>query len=149
VSEPNRIYVTSGQLFCGDGSHVASTVLGSCVAVCLWDPKRRHGGMIHYLLPSWNGAGPKLNYGDTAIARLVEEMEAAGSPRKNLKAVLVGGAAVLGLTGQTVGDRNAAVAEDMLKKLGIPVVGSCLGGREGRTVAFSVANGNVRLRKLG
>lgn len=149
MNEPNRVYVTSGQLFCGDHNNIASTVLGSCVAVCLWDPQRKHGGMIHYLLPTWNGSGPELNYGDTAITMLVEEMEAAGSSRSSLKAVLVGGAAVLGQPGFTVGDRNAAVAEDMLQKLGIPVVGSCLGGREGRCVAFTVANGNVRLRKLG
>ncbi|MBF0165687.1 MAG: chemotaxis protein CheD, partial [Magnetococcales bacterium] len=62
-----------GALFAQNGAYVITTVLGSCIAVCLWDRMRKEGGMNHYKLPLWNGDGlPSPKYGNIAIAKLIE-----------------------------------------------------------------------------
>src|SRR6056297_3813852 len=80
-------------LFAPRESHIINTILGSCVAVCFWDPTMNIGGMAHYMLPLWNGEGlasPK--YGNIAIPKLIEKMTGLGSKQKNLKAKIFGGA---------------------------------------------------------
>ena len=73
-------YLYPGELFVHREPHVVSTVLGSCISVCLWDPERRLGGINHFLLPLWNGEGlPTPKYGNIAISRLIEKMEALGA----------------------------------------------------------------------
>ena len=105
-------------------------MLGSCVAVCLFDPALRAGGINHYLLPYWNGEGlasPK--YANIALPKLLEKMLELGCRRQNLRAKLFGGGAVFqqigGLFG--VGERNIQFAEQYLADAGIPVVARDVG----------------------
>jgi chemotaxis protein CheD len=79
-------------LFASRERHKVSTILGSCVAVCLYDPIAQIGGINHFMLPFWNGQGlasPK--YGNIAIERLVEKMISLGCKKNNLKAKVFGG----------------------------------------------------------
>ena len=72
-----EVFLAQSQIFSDTRPHRLSTVLGSCVAVCLWDQRLKFGGMNHYMLPMWNGAGlasPK--YGNIAIPKLIEQMNA-------------------------------------------------------------------------
>src|SRR3972149_9955326 len=55
----SRIYLPPGQLFASAERAAVSTILGSCVAVCLWDPILKIGGINHYLLPLWTGQGTR------------------------------------------------------------------------------------------
>jgi len=83
----NTHYLIAGSLFAHKERHMVTTVLGSCVSVCLWDCVRKRGGINHYMLPFWNGEGlasPK--YGNIAIAKLIEKMLEFGSDRRNLRA---------------------------------------------------------------
>jgi chemotaxis protein CheD len=150
MTESRRVILSPGGLFCGDHSFVVSTILGSCIAVCLWDRNCRRGGMNHFQLPRWDGAGEPLNYGDAAIQRLVAEIEAMGSLRASLDAKLFGGAAVLGsgVPGSTVGEKNAAAAVEILDRLGIPVIGGSVGGPLGCHIRFDLATGDVVLRRV-
>lgn len=135
----------------GGGGQVR-TVLGSCVAVCLWDRETRAGGMNHYLLPFWNGEGlPSPRYGNVATPRLVERMLQLGCRRERLVAKVFGGAAVLDVSVGLfpIGERNAALALDLLAAEGIPVVAQDLGGEWTRTLLFSPENGEVLLRRIG
>src|SRR5690554_372550 len=96
-------------LFASREPYVVKTILGSCVAICLWDPVTKIGGINHYMLPTWNGndlASPK--YGNIAIDKLLERMIFLGAKRENLKAKIFGGAELLesGANGTLIGERN-------------------------------------------
>lgn len=144
-------YLYPGMLFARNGEYIISTILGSCVAICLWDPILRLGGMNHYLLPLWNGEGlPTPRYGNVAIPMLIEKMISLGSMRANLKAKVFGGANVLENIGGLleVGSRNILLAEETLAAEEICVIGHDLGGSAGRKVIFFTESGDVFVRKF-
>ncbi|HKJ05815.1 MAG TPA: chemotaxis protein CheD [Geopsychrobacteraceae bacterium] len=143
-------YLYPGALFVDSRPHLVTTVLGSCVAVCLWDSVQKVGGINHYLLPLWNGEGlstPK--YGNIAIEKLISGMLDLGCKKKYLVAKLFGGAALWqnqhGLL--RVGDRNASLAQDILKEHNIPIVASDLLGEQGRKIIYNTETGAVLLRR--
>jgi len=143
-------YLFPGGLFAHHQQHRITTVLGSCVSVCLWDPVSRIGGINHYLLPFWNGEGlPTPRYGNIAIDALLEKVLDLGASRGSLQAKLFGGAAMWenpnGLL--AVGERNIALARRLLGQLRIPIVAADLGGDTGRKIIFDTASGAVLLRR--
>ena len=76
----------------GDPAAVLTTVLGSCVACCLWDPEAAVGGMNHFLLPEGRGGGlAAMSAGSTAMEVLINECLKAGAARERLRARLFGG----------------------------------------------------------
>lgn len=128
-----------------------STILGSCVAVCLWDIKLRCGGMNHYMLPLWNGKGlasPK--YGNIAIQKLYEKMLSMGSLKENLQAKIFGGSDILQSSSYqfNIGTRNIEIAEKFLAELGIRVQAMSVGGPSGRKILFDSEKGTVIQRYI-
>lgn len=123
------------------------TVLGSCVAVCLYDTKNHISGMNHYLLPLWNGNGLKsLKYGNISTERLIEGMISVGADLKRMEAKVFGGG-VLNINAElSVGPRNVQVALEILKNYKIPVVAQDVGGDRGRKVIFSNEDGSAYLK---
>jgi chemotaxis protein CheD len=129
--------------------HVVTTILGSCVALCLRDPVTGEGGINHYMLPLWNGEGlPTPKYGNVAIENLIGRFRSRSQGR--LEAKLFGGAFVLGAASGTftVGDRNVAVAREMLADARIPVVAEDVGGTSGRKIIFDTRTGVVLVSRL-
>lgn len=127
------------------------TILGSCVAICLYDSKMKSGGMNHFMLPFWNGKGlasPK--YGNIALQRLVEQMLDLGAHKENMVAKVFGGGNVLeSLSRQNdIGTRNIAVASDLLNSYGIRVASHSLGGELGRKIIFETNTGKVHQRYI-
>lgn len=123
-----------------------TTILGSCVAVCLWDRTLSIGGINHYMLPTWNGmelASPK--YGNIAIERLVEKMIQLGSSQSSLVAKIFGGGEVIAFSSNMmhIGQRNVMVAEEMLAEKNIPIIGRSTGGNNGRKIIFNTKTGEV------
>lgn len=138
-------------LFAEPGEYSVTTVLGSCVSVCLWDPSTRTGGMNHYLLPFWNGDGLRTpKYGNIAIPALIEKLLQAGCLKANIRAKVFGGGKVLeSTTGLlNVGERNIHYAEAALEEARIPIIGKDVGGTTGRKLLFMTATGDVFVRKL-
>ncbi|HUW05221.1 MAG TPA: chemotaxis protein CheD [Williamwhitmania sp.] len=136
-------------MFIDKTPHKVHTILGSCVAVCLYDPVMRIGGINHYMLPYWNGQGlasPK--YGNIAIDRLVEKMLSFGCLKVNLKAKVFGGGEVIETINNQfqIGERNIMVARDLLRDHGIVTIGSSVGGKLGRKIEFDTHTGEVRMR---
>ncbi len=128
------------------------TILGSCVAVCLWDPENQTGGINHFMLPLWNGQGlASPRYGNIAIEKLINKMIVNGSNKNKLKAKIFGGAEVInvGVTQFHIGKRNIETAIEVLHKEGIPIVGKSVGGKLGRKILFFTATGEVRQRYVG
>ena len=125
---------------------IVSTVLGSCVSICLHDPVLRHGTINHYILPNWNGKDlATLKYGDIASIRILEELLRLGSNIENVTAKVYGGAEVLAgiSTNFHIGKRNVQVAFEILSEFGIPVLFSDVGGTKGRKITFNTLTGDV------
>ena len=120
-----RVYLQPGQLYASAQPSAVTTVLGSCVAVCLWDPIEAVGGMNHYLLPFFAGAGQgSPRFGNFAMTELVDRLVALGASKGRLQAKVFGGACVLEAFQARqghLGEKNAAVAFKLLEELAIPV----------------------------
>ena len=148
---PN-VYLFPGQIFTSAGSTMISTILGSCVAVCVWDPERGVGGMNHFLLPlNPMRHGSDARYGDTAMARLIEGMVERGASVQRLVAKIVGGACVIAkleISRQSIGEKNVIVAREFLSRLGIDVAAEQTGGRRGRKLFFHTGNGSAYVKDI-
>jgi chemotaxis protein CheD len=153
---PSRIlrrthYLHPGDLVACAEPATLATVLGSCVAVCLWDCKQGIGAMNHYLLPHGNGSHEQSSrFGSVAIARLLDRMLSLGSRRGDIEAKLFGGAWILAAEAQPrhVGALNVQVARERLGVLGIPIVAEDVGGARGRRLVFQTESGVVLVKKL-
>ncbi|MBC7922406.1 MAG: chemotaxis protein CheD [Ferruginibacter sp.] len=150
-SEYATHYLLPGALFAHHQPHRVTTILGTCVAVCLWDPVLRVGGINHYLLSFWKGEGlasPK--YGNIAIPKLIERLVLLGSNPRHLQAKLFGGKGYAendqGIW--MVGKRNVEIAEEMLRENQIPIVGASVGGPSGRKIVFNTYSGEVIMRPV-
>jgi chemotaxis protein CheD len=151
ASRPPRIFhLHPGQIFiASDGSQVL-TILGSCVAVCLWDPGVRIGGLNHFLLPTGDAApADALRYGDRATTSLIEKLCHRGASRSRLGARIFGGACTLTVSrpgDDPLGLRNAAAALAVLEAHRIPVLERHIGGHQARKLHFSTVDGTVAVR---
>lgn len=136
-------------LFASKKPFQINTILGSCVAVCLWDIILKTGGMCHYMLPYWNGEGlasPK--YGNIAIEKLLEKMYSFGSEKANIIAKVFGGGEVIDTEIQFfhIGERNIKLAREILEEKKVPIVSSSVGGKNGRKIIFYTETGEVKQR---
>ena len=123
---------------------VLTTVLGSCVAVCMTDPAAGLGGMNHFLLPHREGAaGESFRYGAYSMELLINGLLKRGAHKHRLVAKLFGGASMNGSL-KDIGASNAAFARDFLANESIPCVGESLGGTSARRLRFWPTTGQAR-----
>lgn len=151
MQELKKYYLFPSNLFVEREPYVVTTILGSCVAICLYDPTLKIGGINHYMLPYWNGQGlASPRYGNIAIERLIERIILLGSKKNNLKAKLFGGAEVIDthISNFHIGERNIEIAIDMLSEHGIPIIAKSIGGKQGRRIEFNTSTGEVRLKYI-
>lgn len=144
-------YLYPANLYAPQGQYLIHTLLGSCVAVCLYDPVKQQGGMNHYMLPLWNGEGlasPK--YGNIAIEKLIEVLERNGSKRNNLIAKVFGGGEVIESNHHyfNIGKRNVEIGYDLLHEYRIPIKGESTGGKLGRKIQFNTVTGSVKMKYI-
>ncbi len=150
------VYLGPGQLFASAESAEASMIVGSCVTVCLWEPRLRAGGANHFLLPLWVGNGlSSPRYGNVAVERLIRELQCLGCRTQDLQAKLFGGAAVIEAfrdrpdhLGFDLGFKNVELARRLLREHGIPVVAEDVGGHRGRKVTFDTQSGVASVRLI-
>lgn len=142
----SKHFLYPSSLYVSRDPHLVTTVLGSCIAVCLFDPKEKTGGINHYMLPLWNGEGlASVKFGNIAIEKLIEEMELRGSIRKNLYAKVFGGANQVNYSMQ-IGLRNTEIARKLLIENNINIVAESVGGTQGRKIIFNTYTGEVRMK---
>lgn len=144
-------YLYPSALFADSEPYLVDTILGSCVAVCLYDPVTKIGGINHYMLPLWNGNGlasPK--YGNIAIEKLIEKLVSFGCKTSNMQAKIFGGGEVVETTNNMfrIGERNIETAEKILKENNIKVVGKSVGGKKGRKIRFNTHTGVVLMKHI-
>jgi chemotaxis protein CheD len=144
-----RAYLAPGRLFASAEDVQVTTILGSCVAVCIWDPQAEVGGMNHFLLPSGRPASPR--FGDSAVALLIGRLLELGAHRSRMSAKVFGGACVLEAFRAdewSLGARNVEMAREQLGAASIPVVGEDVGGDLGRKLVFHVRTGGAWVRTI-
>jgi len=131
--------------------------LGSCVAVCIYDPTTKTGGMLHALLPeSPNGTTPESNptkFVKEGVPILLQELARKGANRSRLIVRICGGAQMLTSvqmnTTLNIGERNVIAAIEILRDSGLRIKNQMTGGHSGRTVKMSVVDGKLTVRTLG
>jgi len=142
-------YLYPAAIFADKEPHLVDTILGSCVAVCLYDPVKRIGSINHYMLPFWNGTGlasPK--YGNIAIPKIIEKMTEMGSNPKNIQAKIFGGGEVVETKTNLfrIGERNIEIAINTLKEHKIAITGQSVGGKNGRKIRYNTETGVVLMK---
>ncbi len=146
--ELGKHYLYPSALFAEKVPYMVDTVLGSCVAVCLFDQQLRIGGINHYMLPFWNGNGlasPK--YGNIATEKLVEKMLRNGATIQNMVAKIFGGANQMN-TSLRIGDQNIEIARKTLANYGIKIIAENVGGDVGRKLRYNTGTGQVMMKFL-
>lgn len=128
---------------------ILMTVLGSCVAVCLWDKVRGIGGMNHFVLPRDPRGENNPRYGDVAIDELEAGLLWLGCQAGDLQAKVFGGANVLAAGGgESVGSSNVRLALGRLHDRGIRVAVRRTGGTSGQQIRFNTGTGEVMFRYI-
>jgi len=154
------VTIEPGEYFTSNEKIIISTLLGSCVSACLWDPVHKIAGMNHFLLSSkrYKKNNPVCvseagRYGVHAMELVINDMLQLGASRKYLNAKVFGGGNVLNGTVSDsnffcVGDINIRFIKEFLDTEKIPIISSDLGGDNGRIVRFDTNTYNVFIRKI-
>lgn len=144
-------FIHVGEINIGARPTEISTILGSCVAVCLYDKVQGIGGMNHYLVPLWNDRGLQTpKYGNIAIPRLIESMQNIGCEIENMEAKIFGGANVINTssTEMMIGRKNILIATEILRDYHIKIVAQDIGGDRGRRIMMRSDTGKVFLKYI-
>ena len=168
---PNRVQVAMGEGVVASAPHIVlSSGLGSCVAIILYDARRKIGALAHVMLPdscqlqseqsaTCTGPGrsvrnPQSTFkcADTAIATLLERLRSRGAVRRDIVAKMVGGARMFSCyedhdTG--IGEQNITSVRRILRREHIALIGEDTGGHHGRSVKFHLDSGRVIVTAIG
>lgn len=154
IHESKRhVSIHIGEYHASGRSEVISTVVGSCVAVCLFEPVKKIGGMNHILLPgtaNWNDFDFSARYGINAMELLINRMMKLGAERKIIIAKAFGGACTLSAMNSKdhIGIRNSEFVIEFLEQEGLRLASCSLGGDTGRKVLFHTDTGVVFIKKI-
>ena len=145
----NAVKVLPGEYFVARERLTIVTVLGSCIAACLWDSRACVGGMNHFMLPEGGSADTSGRYGSYAMELLINEMMKQGARRETLQAKIFGGGQVMhNFTTLNVGERNTRFVQDYLATERIPIVSEDVLDIHPRKVVFFPVTGKVMVKRL-
>lgn len=147
-----RAVIHAGEWYASREPTAVYTLLGSCVAVCLFDPVSQIGGMNHILLPGkpdFVHYDDSTRYGINAMDVLVARLIALGANRLQLKAKAFGGGHVLATVdhGRGTGQQNIEFVHTWLATEKIPIVAEDMGGCDTRRIWFHTDTGEVFLKR--
>jgi chemotaxis protein CheD len=148
----NDVTIYIGGMYAERESAIVRTTLGSCIAVCLYDPLLKIGGMNHFMLPEAAGEITEPGrYGGYAMELLIGELQKLGCLRARMVAKVFGGGHVLGSAERedSVPNRNIAFAKEFLRDENLRVVSTDVGGLLPRLVKFETWSGRAFVRRLG
>jgi chemotaxis protein CheD len=153
--------VGMGELHVADSSNgnsnnkkdmVLTTFVGSCIALCLYDPQSKVGGMAHIMLPENNkndsSEDKSAKYADGALENTLRMMVEKGAKPGRLVAKIAGGAKIFSHEGSdndmfSIGLRNTESIKKLLTQKGIRIAGEDVGLNHGRRVRFNLNSGQV------
>jgi chemotaxis protein CheD len=154
-------FLQPGEYAVGDAQHRFRTLLGSCVSITLWHPRRRFGAMSHFLLSRRSGVRAcrrsdglvawDARYGEEALCLMLEELRRAGVALEECEGKIFGGANMfpgISADAMNVGRQNGEAARRLLHAHGIAIVSESLFGIGHRQLRFNVATGDVWMRQV-
>ena len=145
----DAVKVLPGEYFVASDDILITTVLGSCIAACVWDGRARAGGMNHFMLPDGDGGDGFGRYGSYAMELLINGLLKKGAKRETMQAKVFGGAQVMaGFTTMNVGERNTKFVLDYLMTERIPVVSKDVLDIHPRKVCFFPVSGKALVKRL-
>ena len=160
--------IFAGEMYVSKKGEILSTILGSCISVCLYDIEKNIGGMNHFMLPDnsgglkgWDGVKPEIKkedlteksmrYGITAMELLIGEMQKNGAERKSLRAKIFGGGNIINRNlskKNSVGDKNIGFARAYLKMEGIKIESENVGAQYGRKIFYLTEKNKIFVKKV-
>lgn len=158
----NKVVLGIGDFHFGGGDTSIRTLLGSCIAITLWHPSLKIGGMCHYLLPRCNAPEDKRaasddgSYAEGALQLFMRELRRTGTRPQDYVVKLCGGGSMFGNRSAaaepeagrrwSVPEQNIKAARVLLAQHGFQIAAEHVGGFGSRSVTFNVANGELWLR---
>ena len=140
--KPGFIYVSAKPT-------VISTVVGSCIVVCVFDRKQKIGGMNHFQYPVIRSSKQATaRYGNVAVSALINLMINEGSKYEHLEAQILGGAYHPDISDKNVGFENIKIAKKVLSKKKIRIVSEDVGGEKGRKIIFNTNTNEIAVVKV-
>ena len=148
-----EIFLQPGEIYFGDQDTRIRTLLGSCVAVVMWHPVLRVGGMCHYMLPGRPGGRREEldgRYGDEVIALMLREIRHNGTHPCEYQVKLFGGGHMFSAQKRVgeahIGAKNVEMARQLMQQHGFEVCSEHMGGDGHRNIFFDIWNGHVWVR---
>jgi chemotaxis protein CheD len=151
MSDIKEYTIFPGQFIITTVPALISTVLGSCVAVCLWDKVNHVSAMNHYLLPGGQNDNPNdPNQGLPATRTLIRALINRNVKIENVEAKVFGGCNSLYRDSDLfrVGERNVEIAHQVLREFNIPLRAHHTGGCNGRRIVLDTRTGKVKMKLL-
>ena len=144
-----RVGVADWRVHDGQGT-LATSGLGSCVAIAVYEPDSGVGGLLHAMLPAApDAAATPAKYVDSGLRELLDGLEHRGADREAVRAKLAGGSSMLDISvGEAVGERNIEAAKRALDDADVPLVAAETGGSAGRSVSFCPVDGDVTIDRV-
>lgn len=149
-----EIFLQPGEFHFGEGRTRIRTLLGSCVAIALWHPRRSIGGLCHYMLPSRPrrraGEAPDGRYADEAMELFARELHRTRTAPEDYVAKLFGGGAMFARHSDRVdiAERNVQAGRELAAAHGLRLQAEHLGGRGHRNVILDLWSGDVWVRHV-
>jgi chemotaxis protein CheD len=153
-AELKSVFLHPGEMYASVEPANITIILGSCVAVCLFNERLSAGGATHYLLPMLGREGlASPRYGDVAIRRLLQELHQLGSRNKDLRAYVFGGASMLQAfrsgSSELIGNKNVELALETLERESIAIEKRDTGGMQSRKITMRTDTGAFSLKLIG
>jgi chemotaxis protein CheD len=158
---PQNIFLQPGEIYLSDKPALVSTLLGSCVAVTMFSPRKRMGAICHGLLPSCKGKKPceceqfcqeGMRYVDCSIRRMIEWLHQNGVNKEEMVVKVFGGSEMIGsgtnTSKESVGKQNIKTAFNVIENEMLTITALDVGGTRGRKIIFSTTTGVVLLKLL-
>lgn len=145
-----KITVGMAEYRVSEGSDILESLgIGSCVVICLYCNEKKIGGLAHIMLDYANDRKVNpLRFSDKAIDALLGDLLFRGCKKESLVAKIFGGSSMFSNLLLGVGKKNVMAVRRRLKKEGIEIVSSDIGGKRGRSISFDISNGSVIVKKV-
>ncbi len=156
MAELPKVWLNPGELFVAKKPSLVTTILGSCITVCLFHSRQVAGAMCHCLLPSGQPETKAhfYRYVDSTLPKMLQKLNKLGVPYNEMQAKLFGGAMVNAANGKAffrsqIGPANVKMARHVLQEYEVPIVAECVGGHKGYKLFFHSSSGGVYMSRLG
>ena len=146
---PKNYFLKPGFIYVSTKPTMISTVVGSCIVVCVFDRKQKIGGMNHFQFPVIRS--PKeatARFGNVAVSTLINLMINKGSVSEHLEAQILGGAHHPEISDKNIGCENIKIAKKVLTKKKIRIVSEDVGVEKGRKIVFDTNTNEIAVVKV-